>query len=211
MGTEIANCRKRTTVSSEKNGFVYEYTADKDLLDQYYQLREDCYKQEWGLSVFSGVEDEHDKQGHILIVREGDKVIGGGRVVFRYNFSTLKLPMETDTFLLHEMLPEIGVGSKLIGEIGRIAVLPEYRGHKLADIGFYLLAKSQLCGCHYLTTVAPVKQAVRYTRIADKFGIKISTMESIPVADHPYYNHIEMRLLICDISGLPDCSYLLAR
>ncbi len=209
MKTKTINHRPGAGPGQKNNGFAYEYTRNPDLLEQYFRLREDCYRKDWNLAVFSGAEDEHDQQGHILIVRQGDKVIGGGRVVFRYNFSPLKLPMETDSFLLHQQVPEMGKGEKLIGEIGRIAVLPEYRGYKLTNIVFYLLAKSQLCGCHYLTTVAPVEQAVRYTKIADKFGMKISTMESIPVAAHPYYNNIEMRLLIIDISALPDCSYLL--
>lgn len=210
MSTQASAYRIHETKIAEEAAFLYTYKTDQALLDQYYQLRESCYKKDWGLTVFSGAEDKHDRSGHILVVRSGDMVIGGGRVYFRQgSASNDRLPMETDQFRLHEVFPEMNSDRKVIGEIGRVAVLPAYRGGKLSKIGLYLLAKAQQHACQYLTMVAPVQQAVRYKKLADSYGIDFQIVDNVPVADHPYYNHIEMRLLVGDIKDIPDFRFLL--
>jgi hypothetical protein len=210
MVTEMAE-HHNNEVEIMADGLIYEFTKDPDLLEQYYKIREDGYKEAWGLKVFSGAEDEHDKRGHILIVREGRRVIGGGRLVLRSTGSPVRLPMETEGFLLHEVLPEIGSDETVIGEVGRAAVLPDFKGGKSSSIGLHLLAKSQLHNCQYLFTVAPVEQALKYRETASGIGIEITVMDDVPVADHPYYNDIEMRLVICDVSHSPDCRNLLEK
>ncbi len=210
MQSEIVESRTDEIKPSEENGFVYEFTTDKNLLNQYYEIREACYKKDWGLKVFSGVEDSHDRHGDILIVREGEKVVGGGRVVFRYsNSPENRLPLETEDFLLHELLPEIGSERIMIGEIGRIAVSHEYRGGKLSKIGLYLFAKAQSYACRYLTMVTPVRQALTYRKLGKRLGADIRIIENVPVAEHPYHNNIEMKLLVCDLATAPDVQHIL--
>lgn len=58
----------------------FELTDDPHLLKQYYQLRERCFRRELGLPDFDGGEDENDRQGMILIAREGDRCVGGARI-----------------------------------------------------------------------------------------------------------------------------------
>jgi hypothetical protein len=188
---------------------IYEFTKDPTHLDQYYQIREQCYKEYWGLKIFSGAEDEHDRNGHILIVRAGNQVIGGGRLFLRSMNDIMKLPTETDDFLLHEVLPELSTAHTIWGDIGRIAVLPEFRGKKVLKIGFYLLAKAQENYCNYLTTVAPTKQAQKYKEMTEPFNVDIQIIDYLPVADHPYYNNIEMKLLLCDMATIPDARTLI--
>ena len=189
---------------------TYEFTKDPALLQQYYIIRESCYKEVWGLKVFSGAEDSHDRCGDILIVREGEKVVGGGRVVVRYSNSPEKrLPMETDEYLLHELLPEIGSDRVVIGEIGRIAISHEYRGNKLSQIGLYLFAKAQSYSCRYLTIAAPLKQALKYRKLGKSLGADIKIIENVPVVEHPYHNNIEMKLLVCDLATAPDVQHIL--
>ena len=192
-----------------RGGLTYEFTKDSRYRSQYYEIRERCYKQHWGLEVISGAEDSHDQRGEIVIIREGQKVIGGGRVVFRYSDETHeRLPMETEQFLLHTAVPAIGASRQLLGEIGRVAILPECQGRKAAKIGICLMAKAQALGCRYVTTVAPVYQALTYIRVAKCFGVDVHMPESVSVADHPYYNHIDMRLLFCDLNSIPDYRFL---
>jgi hypothetical protein len=192
-----------------ENNLIYEFTKDPAYLNQYYQVREQCYKEYWGLKVFSGAEDEHDRNGYILIVRNGDVVIGGGRLVLRSTNERKKLPMETDDFMLHKVLPGLSSPHTVWGDIGRIAVLPEFRGKKVLKIGFYLLAQAQQDHCNYLTTVAPTKQAKKYKEISEPFGVDIQIIDYLPVADLPYYNNIEMKLLLCDLATVPDALMLL--
>lgn len=185
---------------------IYEFSNDPNLLAPYYRIREECYKEVWGLKIFSGAEDEFDRRGHILIVRNGNEVVGGGRLVLRSAFSSNRLPMETENFLLHKVLPLTENENAIFGEIGRIAIIPEYRGKKTAKIGFYLVLQAQLHHCRYLTTVAPKGQAEKYRDIAGQFGVKIQIFEDVAIADHPYYNNIDMKLLLCDLTNIPDVS-----
>ena len=50
------------------------------LLEQYYDLREKCFRKELGLPDFDGGEDERDLQGEIVIARQGDRCVGGARI-----------------------------------------------------------------------------------------------------------------------------------
>jgi len=59
----------------------FEICRDPHLREQYFQLREQCFRRELGISDFDGSEDERDRQGEILIARIGDRCIGGARIV----------------------------------------------------------------------------------------------------------------------------------
>lgn len=58
----------------------YEVTRDPALLDQYYRLREDCFRAELHLRNFDGSEEESDRHGHILVARRGKFLVGGVRI-----------------------------------------------------------------------------------------------------------------------------------
>ena len=59
---------------------TFELCQDPQLLQQYYQLRQDCFRRELGLPDFDGSEDESDRKGQILIARIGDRCVGGARI-----------------------------------------------------------------------------------------------------------------------------------
>jgi len=186
---------------------LYEFTKDPEKLKQYYLIRERCYKEVWGLKIFSGAEDEFDRKGHILVVRNKDRVIGGGRLVMRLAGSSDRLPLETDNLLLEEALHEFDIEGKIFGELGRFALESEFRGGKLATIFLYLLGMAQRHQCNYLTTVAPWEQAKKYKQIAEQLNIDVQILEDFVIADRPYYNQIEMKLMVCDLATVPDAQH----
>jgi predicted GNAT family N-acyltransferase len=65
----------------------YEVTRDPELLRQYYELRERCFREDLGIEDFDGSEDEKDKQAHILIAHKNGRCVGGVRI-------SLELPTE---------------------------------------------------------------------------------------------------------------------
>ena len=77
----------------------FELCQDPKLLEQYYKLREKCFRQELKIPDFNGGEDERDREGQILIARIGDRCVGGARIVpespDQYQVTDLSLPMET--------------------------------------------------------------------------------------------------------------------
>lgn len=58
----------------------FELCQDPQMLEQYYQLRERCFRQELKLPDFDGSEEERDRESLILIARIGDQCVGGARV-----------------------------------------------------------------------------------------------------------------------------------
>lgn len=59
---------------------VFELCQDPDLLDQYYALRQRCFRAELGIGDFDGSEDEQDRSAQILIAHQDGICIGGARI-----------------------------------------------------------------------------------------------------------------------------------
>ncbi|MEZ5501998.1 MAG: hypothetical protein R3E50_04840 [Halioglobus sp.] len=58
----------------------FKVTRDSRLLDQYYALRQSCFRQELGLPDFDGAEEEQDRQGRILLALQDGQCVGGVRI-----------------------------------------------------------------------------------------------------------------------------------
>ncbi len=102
---------------------VYEFTTDRALLHQYYQLREHMYRKAFKTDKFVGQEDVYDKLSHILIARRGKLCVGGMRITVREADEVFDLPMETSGFSLKNALPELDLGMYRHAEISRFAIL----------------------------------------------------------------------------------------
>ena len=55
-------------------------SRDPALLEQYYQLRQTCFRKELGIPDFDGSEDELDRQSSILLAIQDGRCIGGARI-----------------------------------------------------------------------------------------------------------------------------------
>ena len=55
----------------------FKLSRDPHLLQQYYDLREQCYREELGIPDFDGSEELDDQRGHILLAIENGRCIGG--------------------------------------------------------------------------------------------------------------------------------------
>ena len=58
----------------------FKLTQDPHLLEQYYALREQCFREELGLPDFDGSEEECDRKGQILLAIQDGRCIGGARI-----------------------------------------------------------------------------------------------------------------------------------
>ncbi len=59
----------------------FKLTRNPQLLSQYYELREACYRKELGLPDFDGSEDVQDLRGSVLLAVEAGRCVGGARIV----------------------------------------------------------------------------------------------------------------------------------
>ncbi len=58
----------------------FKISSDSQLLEQYYALRQRCFRQELGLVDFDGSEEEQDRQGVILLALKHGRCVGGARI-----------------------------------------------------------------------------------------------------------------------------------
>ena len=58
----------------------FSISRDPQLLEQYYTLREQCFRDELGIPDFDGSEDEMDRQGQIFLAVQNGRVVGGARI-----------------------------------------------------------------------------------------------------------------------------------
>ncbi len=82
----------------------FKLSRDPQLLQQYYELRERCYRRELGIPDFDGSEDMNDQRGHILLAIENGRCIGGARVSPRVHLPSQmrKLQLDRNTCCMWE-------------------------------------------------------------------------------------------------------------
>ena len=179
-----------TTENSKK--INYEFTSNPDFLNQYYKIREDCYRDDLGLTCFSGEEDEYDRIGYIAVARIGDKVIGGARLILSHPHSGIRLTLEEENFLMVNFFPELDLEENGYCEITRVAILREYRNTNISKDLFRVImdrAKSEKCYFHFST--APLIQARNYKIIAKKLGFISVIRNDIVIPYKQIYDNLK--------------------
>lgn len=170
---------------------VYEITKDPFLLNQYYKLREDCYRQDFGLKRFSGAEDDYDRVGKIVVARIGRRVIGGSRIIISSPEKRIKLPMENDNFKLIDILPEFSLATKSYCEFSRLVVKPGYRKHSIAiAISNYLVEIAKQEDCAFEFIISSMATYRTHRAIARKLGINQTVLLGITVPKCAIYEKL---------------------
>jgi hypothetical protein len=164
----------------------FEFSKDPNLLAQYYQIREACFRQQLGIDSFDGSEDVHDRAGHILIARDGDRCIGGARISGTAPINPARLPMECDDFILEEHFPELTQQGISYCQWTRLALLPEHRTTEVLRAQCLALIKgSAELNYSYAFNVAGTIRARLYRRLHTTlgYGYEICNHISIPAED----------------------------
>lgn len=154
---------------SEKNLKVF-FTKDKNLLSQYYSLRDRCFKEDSGWDEYDGSEVEADIRGRLLIVTNGEgKVVGGMRVLFPCFDEYSASDYAEDGLTIKNFLQKSGLNSEArYSEISAVAVEKEHRGISLMKKMFSIVIQKSLeSQCSYVVGVG-ILAACRYYRVIFK-------------------------------------------
>lgn len=159
----------------------FELTRDAALLEQYYRLREDCFRQDLELPDFDGSEDAWDRRSQILIAREGDRCIGGMRITGR-GPTHEGLPIEEEGVDLSCLSRRLPLAEARYCQWGRLALLPEVRSSQLlqAFIAEMILASRQL-GYQYSVMVAGMNRSRLYRRLYTGLGLRYDIIPELRV------------------------------
>ncbi|WP_210396531.1 hypothetical protein [Motiliproteus sediminis] len=159
----------------------FELTRNAELLEQYYRLRERCFREDLGLPDFDGSEDAWDRCSQILIAREGDRCIGGMRITGREPALGV-LPIEeegVDLSCLRRALPQ---DSPRYCQWGRLALLPEVRSTELLqDFIAEMIIHSRQLGYQYSVMVAGMNRSRLYRRLYRGLGLRYDIVPELRV------------------------------
>jgi len=185
-----------------KERISYGFTKNPYDLNQYYTIREDVYTSHFKLQDYSTHEDIYDEQEFtkILVIKDGEKIVGGARIIFHYKNSGTLLPFETMDFQLANELPQYNLKNKSYCEVDRTALLPEYRqggiGEKIVELA---TIESKLSGADYLFTIGPAIQVRNNRRHCYNLGINFKVLDNVP-PEHPSYEGKRMYLTVTDLN-----------
>ena len=180
---------------------IFEFTKEKDLLAQYYQIREQEFKLVYGVNYYNGEETDFDRKGEILIARKENQCVGGLRLFVPQN-STEKLPLEINNFCLKEYFPELKK-EIVYGQTSFLTLLPEFRGGFVTNKLFYHLREKVInLKIDIIFSIAPISNARLYRQHALKMGFKnIKIHRNIDLPDYPMYEDIKHYLISLKIKS----------
>ena len=159
--------------------FSISITKNKDLLHQFYSLRNCCYKNEKNWSSFNGDENDYDQAGHIIVAKnnEDSTVIGGARIMFENKEINFSNETPNSRYLYRRYLEEYKnetVPKNSIVEISSMVILREYRNgttfKNMVNYSLDFITKNNKA--HYVVCIAPLASCRLYKIIAKNFGYK---------------------------------------
>jgi hypothetical protein len=168
-----------------------ECSTDMQYLNQYYYLRQYVYQKDLRVETFSGAEDEIDRRSHLLIARIGHFCIGGLRLTISTKEKPAKLTLERGDFDLHDHIPELRNVNYC--DLGRVAILPEYRDSKALHKLFQLAINiAQQHNCKYLFGASPPAAARLFQRTFRHLGYRDELRPDIPMPTGTENKHLHL-------------------
>lgn len=156
---------------------AFEFTRDPGLLHQYYKIRENEFNNVLGLTNYSGVENEHDKTAHILVIKSGSFCVGGIRLHVKTPRNPKPLPVEIKGFSLEKYFPHLSYKPVSYGQISVLAVLPEFRGAGITRAIFQrVISKAEALNLRYLFGACPPLNARLYRHDFKAMGLTDTTI-----------------------------------
>ena len=156
-----ANHKTNTTMIN------FEVTRDPDLLEQYYTLREHCYREDLGLRNFDGSEEACDRNGHVLVVHRNGRVIGGAR--------------SSSTVPSGERYQELNLNESICCVWERFVLDPIHRSVKLArEFLTHLIHISNLLGYQHALILSSLRNARFYRACHTAVGVPFEIHRSTP-------------------------------
>jgi hypothetical protein len=167
---------------------TFELTQDPHMLEQYYQLRERCFRRELKLPDFDGSEDERDRQGQILIARVGDRCVGGARIA-----PSTPIPNQ---------LAELALTTKDCCMWERFVIDPLVRSVQLVrDFCAQLIDTSRRCGYDFALVLSSHRNARFYRQCHSALGVDFQIHRPVPDAAQGAFEGLEHYLSVSKLAN----------
>ena len=145
----------------------FEICTDARLLNQYYQLREDCFRKELGIPDFDGSEEYQDRRGHIVVGVKDGNCVGGVRI-------SSHLPVR-------EQLHKLNIHPHKCCIWERFVVAPAARSLQMVhDFVAHAIEASHKAGYHHAVMVSSLKNARLYRHCHTQLGVDFDIHHEVP-------------------------------
>lgn len=145
----------------------FSLSQNPHLLQQYYQLRQHCFRRELGIPGFDGSEEEQDRASQIMLAIQGNRVIGGARIS----------PRVPNHQQLHEL--DLRLNSCCMWE--RFVVDPAVRAVQLLrEFCAHLIAYSRRCGFQHALILSSLRNARFYRQCHTALGVGFKIHRNVP-------------------------------
>jgi hypothetical protein len=171
----------------------FRVSQDSRLLEQYYSLRERCYRAELGLPGFDGSEEEQDRQGQIILAVQNDHCIGGVRI--------------SPTILLQSHIQQLKLNLDTCCMWERFVFDPAVRSVQLIrEFVDYLITASQETGYHHAMMLSSLRNARFYRQCHTALGVEFEIHRNVPHCADGKFAGLEHILSISSLQSRPAVS-----
>ena len=177
-------------------------TRDPDLLDDYYELRQRCFRRELGVVDFDGSEDSWDRCSDILIAQSNGRCVGGARITVSSAEHRRRLPVEAKGMMLCDRLPTLQLAERSYAQVTRLAVSEKERSQDmLRALGSAIMDHAIAQGCDYLFGISGMARSRIYRRIFRARGFEYTIHTGVPVAVSAAFRRLPHYLGSGDLRG----------
>lgn len=165
----------------------FKITRDSQVLDQYYELREKCFRSELGLTSFDGSQEEQDKRPQILVALENDRrVVGGVRI--------------SSHITLSSQLEELGLNQEMSCMWERFAIDPVMRTLSMfREFSSALIDASRDTGYEHAMVLSSILNARFYRRCHSAIGVKFQIHRHVPHCAEGAFSGLEHYLSVAHL------------
>ncbi len=173
-------------------------SKDPELLKQYYDLREEAYRNDSGFSNYSGDENEFDREGVIFLGIFEDKVVAGARLVSSSNIAYLphENPEKKFTYLDLCKTVDIDLSGTIYSEISALTIKRELRSNFLDNLFGCIVDYCRSENIKYVFGVADLVCSRDYRMAIEKVGIKSIFINKVIAPRKPEFNNIDSYITV---------------
>jgi len=172
----------------------FKLSREPEILQQYYDLRQYCYREELGLPDFNGSEEFIDRKGRILLAIKGGQCIGGARI-------------SPGTFVPRKIVElKLNPGACCMWE--RLVFDPEERSLELmSDFCARLIQVSREMGYHQAVVLSSLRNARFYRRCHSALGVEFEIHRHVPHCARDTFAGLEHYLSVAQLQDMQSLRF----
>ena len=164
----------------------FRITREANVLNQYYQLREECFRAELGLADFDGSEEEQDRRSHIMVALKDGRVVGGVRI--------------SPHITLASQVDQLGLSKESCCMWERFAIDPVMRTLDVfRHFSNHLVIASRAAGYQNAMVLSSLTNARFYRRCHSALGVKFQIHRHVPHCAQGAFSGLEHYLSIAHL------------